>query len=96
MKAFQEAPPGEVYNVVDDEPVSQLTLFHWLSERLGRGMPPSGQGDAVVNRKRGSSNKRISNRKLTRQLGYSLRYPTFREGFEAELRGMQQSGEWVE
>jgi hypothetical protein len=38
-----------------------------------------------VVRKRGSSNKRVSNRKLATQLGYQLKYPTFRKGYEAEI-----------
>lgn len=83
--ALQRGRPGEVYNVVDDEPVSQLTLYQWLSERLGRPLPPFVSQSARQDRKRGMTNKRVSNYKLKKQLLAALRYPTFREGFEFEL-----------
>lgn len=83
-KALEQGKPGEVYNVVDDEPVAQRDLFGWLAESLRKPMPPSApQNDSL--RKRGATNKRVSNRKLRQQLSYRLRFPTFREGFEAVL-----------
>jgi nucleoside-diphosphate-sugar epimerase len=85
IAALHRGRPGEVYNVVDDEPVSQLVLFQWLSERLGRPLPPAGPEPGPDRRKRGATNKRISNRKLKLELCSTLHYPTFREGFEFEL-----------
>ena len=86
LAALERGEAGCVYNVVDDEPVSQLVMFQWLAERLGRPMPPSLPEDQLAARKRGVTNKRISNAKLKAELGYVFRYPTFREGFAAELR----------
>lgn len=86
IAALGNGKPGEIYNVADDEPVSQLTLFQWLSKRLGRALPPFTPGTEEATRKRGVTDKRISNRKLREELGYRLQFPTFREGFEAELR----------
>jgi nucleoside-diphosphate-sugar epimerase len=74
-----------VYNVSDDEPVSQRVMLEWLANRLNRPMPPQA---ATLKRKRGSTNKRVANQRLKAELRYELRYPTFREGFEAELRRM--------
>jgi len=74
---------GQVYNAVDDEPVSQRTLFEWLAKQYGGPLPPTVPPDALAQRKRGVTNKRISNRKLTTELGYAFKYPTFREGFLA-------------
>lgn len=82
IAALHRGAPGEVYNVVDDEPVTQLALFAWLSARLGRPMPPAGPPSAF---RRGATNKRISNRRLRLELGHTLKYPSFREGFAAEL-----------
>jgi len=82
IAALQKGRIGEIYNLVDDEPVRQFELFQWLSETLGKEMPPFDeikQGE----RKRGSTNKRISNRKLKSELGYRWNYPTFRDGFAA-------------
>jgi hypothetical protein len=60
-------------------------MFQWLAQRTGRAMPPPVQEEGVS--KRGASNKRISNGKLKRELGYRFKYPTFREGFEKLIGG---------
>ncbi len=86
IAALENGRVGEIYNAVDDEPVTQLEFFSWLAARLGRPLPPSVPEDPTASRKRGVSNKRISNHKLKTELGYSFRYPTFREGYEAEIR----------
>jgi hypothetical protein len=48
-------------------------------------LPPSVPENAEATRKRGVTNKRISNRKLKETLGYAFRHPTFREGYAAEV-----------
>ena len=40
IAALKSGRPGEVYNAVDDEPVAQIHFFRWLSETLGKWMPP--------------------------------------------------------
>ncbi len=82
IAALQRGEPGEIYNITDNEPVTQLEVFTWLSKRLNRPLPPAGK---AAPRKRGVTNKRISNECLRTQLGYRLKYPTFREGYAAEL-----------
>lgn len=77
---------GEVYNAVDDEPVPQIHFFRWLSETLGKEMPPFVPEDVDANRKRGATNKRVSNRRLKMELGYRFKYPTFRQGYTAEIQ----------
>jgi len=66
---------GQIYNVVDDEPTSRQEVYAWLSSRLPH--PAPALSGAFVRRKRGESNKRVSNRKL-RALGWEPRYPDFR------------------
>jgi nucleoside-diphosphate-sugar epimerase len=88
IAALMHGNPGEIYNAVDDEPVRQLAMFQWLAQRTGRPLPPSVPEEGVS--KRGESNKRISNSKLKRELGYRFKYPTFREGFE-ELMGSSET-----
>ena len=68
--------PAGIYNVADDSPVTQLACYEWLAATLGQPLPPHGPVDA--NRKRGVTDKRVSNAKL-RSLGWTLKYPTFRE-----------------
>ena len=81
VAALERGKSGEVYNAVDDEPVTQREFFLWLAERLGRELPPAAPASVALNRKRGVSDKRLSNRKLKAALGYTFRFPTFREGY---------------
>ncbi len=84
IAALEHGAPGEIYNAVDDEPAQQRTLFAWLAERLHRPMPPAVPEMASPGR-RAATNKRVSNQKLRLALGCNLKYPTFREGYAAEL-----------
>jgi len=82
------APVPSVFNVVDNEPVMQRDFFAWLAGQLGQPMPPSVPADAEANRKRGVTNKRVSSQRLKKMLGYQFKYPTFRQGYTAEIERM--------
>lgn len=92
MAALKAGRPGDVYNAVDDEPISQLHFFRWLSETLGQAMPPSASAEETAKRKRGVTSKKVVNRKLTMELGYRFKYPTFRQGYTAETIRLQSLG----
>ena len=66
ITALEQGRPGEIYNAVDDEPVTQLEFFRWLAETLGGGMPPSNPEPVGSSRKRGATNKHVLNHKLKR------------------------------
>jgi nucleoside-diphosphate-sugar epimerase len=76
-----ELPPS-IYNVADDEPVTQRAFFDWLAMRLSKPMPPESE---AVSRKRVATSKRVRNAKL-KETGWQLRFPTFREGYESLIR----------
>lgn len=63
-----------IFNVSDDQPLAQRDLYAWLAGRFDRPLPPTGEPD--LNRKRGWTNKRVSNAKL-RALGWTPRFPSF-------------------
>ncbi len=84
LLGLQRGRPGEIYNVVDDEPVTQRVLLEWLSARLSRPLPPSNP-DTSAPRKRGDTNKAVANQKLKAELGWRPKYPTFRQGYATEL-----------
>jgi nucleoside-diphosphate-sugar epimerase len=85
IAALKSGRAGEIYNAVDDEPVSQRTFFEWLAGTLGKYPPPSAPENSIEDRKRGVTNKRVSNRKLKMELGHQFKYPNFRIGYSAEL-----------
>ena len=73
---------AQIYNVVDDQPILQSDCYRWLAQRLNRPLPPIGQSQRQ--RKRGDTNKRVSNSKL-RQLGWAPKYPTFADAMEKSI-----------
>jgi nucleoside-diphosphate-sugar epimerase len=92
IAALKNGHAGEVYNAVDDEPVPQIHFFRWLSETLGKNMPPFGDEPAPAGRKRAVTHKKVLNRKLKAELGYQFKYPTFRQGYTAEIQRLQDVG----
>jgi len=84
LRFLAETKSSGLFNAVDNEPVAELEWFRYVCERLDKPIPPYGPRD--LNRKRGWTSKRVSNRKL-RSLGWEALYPTFREGLAAILRG---------
>ena len=74
-----------IYNITDNEPVTQLNFFKWLSETTGRPMPPFVPEPSPSTRKRRITNKRVSNKLIKKIFGLSHSYPTFREGLTQEL-----------
>jgi len=85
IAALKNGRAGEIYNAVDDEPVSQLHFFQWLAQARDKPLPPSAPENSGDNRKRGATNKRVSNRKLKMELGHQFKHPNFRIGYSAEL-----------
>ncbi len=92
IAALKNGRPGEIYNAVDDEPVAQIHFFRWLSEALGKWMPPFAAETENAGRKRGLTNKKLQNRKLKMELGYQFKYPTFRQGYTAEIQRLDDAG----
>jgi nucleoside-diphosphate-sugar epimerase len=93
IAALKSGRAGEIYNAIDDEPVSQMNFFQWLGGTLGKYPPPSELENSAENCKRGATNKRVSNRKLKMELGYQFKYPNFRIGYSAELLRLDRTGE---
>jgi nucleoside-diphosphate-sugar epimerase len=93
IAALKNGRPGEIYNTVDDEPVSQFNFFQWLAGTLGKWPPPAGPEESDAVRKRGVTSKKVSNRRLKMELGYQFKYPTFRQGYTAEILRLERAGQ---
>ncbi len=85
IAALERGTPGEIYNAADNEPVTQLNFFVWLAAELQKPLPPSLAMEAGAGRKRGATNKRVSNAKLLAELNYQFQFPNFRAGYAAEI-----------
>lgn len=92
ITALKSGRSGEIYNAVDDEPVAQIHFFRWLSETLGKWMPPFATEEENADRKRGLTNKKVSSRRLKMELGCPFKYPTFRQGYTAEIQRLDRAG----
>ena len=93
IAALKSGRPGEIYNATDDEPVAQIHFFRWLSESLGKPMPPFATEEENAQRKRGLTQKKVSNRRLRMELGVALQYPNFRIGYSAEMLRLERAGQ---
>ncbi len=93
VAALKNGKAGEIYNAVDDEPVALIHFYRWLAETLGKWMPPFVAEEEAGERKRGVTSKKVQNRKMKIELGAALKYPTFRQGYTAEIKRLQDAGE---
>jgi nucleoside-diphosphate-sugar epimerase len=93
IAALKSGRAGEVYNAVDDEPVSQLNFFRWLSEAIGKYLPPVASEAEMGQRKRGVTSKKVQNRRLKMELGYLFKFPTFRQGYTEEMIRLERAGQ---
>ena len=81
--------PGRIYNAVDDEPVLQEEFLRFLAESTGRPLPPlTDPAESIPIRKRGNTNKRVSNRRLRDELGWRPEFPTHREGYAGAIAAL--------
>lgn len=85
--ALERGSPGVIYNASDDEPVRQGAFLEYIARETRRPLPPPASATvAGPPRKRGTTNKRVSNRRLKSELGWAPAFPTFREGYAPEIK----------
>lgn len=79
--------PGGVYNLADDEPAAADVVMEGSARRMGLPVPPEVDWtDASVSeamRRFYLDCKRVSNARAKAELGWRLKYPTWREGLES-------------
>jgi len=79
--------PAGAYNLADDEPCHQNRLVEWCCAMTGAGLPRlqtlDEAGLSPAARAFYAENRRVANGKAKRLLGWTPRYPTFREGLAA-------------
>ena len=80
--------PRSVYLVADDEPTTVRAHADGVAALLGLPPPDSvpPESASVVTVEMQTGGRRVRNERMKRELGISLRYPSWREGFAAILR----------
>lgn len=77
------------YNIGDDEPAAQRAVIEEAARLAGIEPPPlqsiEDAGLSAMARSFYAQNRRVSNRKAKRVLGWKPRYPTYREGLRSLL-----------
>jgi len=85
--------PGEIYNVSDDRPSSPAEAVEYAYHLLKIEYPPPISYEAAeltdMARSFYQTNKRVSNKKIKKELGISLQYPNYRIGLNALLKKQQ-------
>jgi nucleoside-diphosphate-sugar epimerase len=84
-----------IYNIVDDEPAPVREWLPVLADALGAKPPRhiprwlarlvAGEGAVMM----GTESRGASNAKAIRELGWTLRYPSWRQGFAAAYRAVR-------
>jgi nucleoside-diphosphate-sugar epimerase len=88
LKASIARPnPGQAYNVADDEPCPPQDVVAYGAELLGIPAPPEIPFEAAELSPMGASffqdSKRVRNDRVKTELGYTFRFPNYREGLRA-------------
>jgi nucleoside-diphosphate-sugar epimerase len=73
VTATESAPSRSVYNVVDDEPVSYLSLFTYITAQLGTNAPKAGGPQFLPS-------LGCRNAKVKKELPWRPSYPSYRSG----------------
>jgi nucleoside-diphosphate-sugar epimerase len=98
VAAAEAADDGEVFHVADDEPITLYDFVKLTADALGVGPPR--RSPAFFARLIAGSNAvmaatrsaRTSNAKLKRELGWTPRYPTAREGVPDAMAKLREAG----
>ncbi len=90
LEASMRRPqPGRIYNVADDEPAPPQEVVAYAAQLLGVPPPPEIPYETAVltpaQRSFYRDNRRVRNARIKRELGVTLKYPSYREGLRALL-----------
>ena len=80
--AVHATPATRIFNVTDDEPAPPQDVITYAAELLGVAPPPEQDFETAdlspMARSFYGENKRVSNERVKRELGYTFRYPDYR------------------
>ena len=97
LAAITHPSPGAVYNVADDLPAPTADVIAHACTLLARPAPPLvpwaeiAPTMSAMARSFYAENRRVRNDRIKRELGLTLRYPTYREGLRAIFDVMRRT-----
>lgn len=87
LEAAMARPSTRIFNVTDDEPAPPQDVVAYAAELLGIDPPPEIPFDSAdlspMARSFYGENKRVSNRRVKQELGYTFLYPNYRTALQA-------------
>ena len=95
LQASMAAPsPGRAYNVCDDEAAPPQDVVAYAADLLRLPLPPEVAFEdaelSAMGRSFYAESKRVANDRIKQELGYSLIYPSYREGLSALLTTLDE------
>ncbi len=85
--SIRQPDPGAIYNVCDDDPAPPQDVIGFAAELLDLPLPeavPFDEADmSPMARSFYAESKRVTNDRIKRDLGVTLRYPSYRDGLRA-------------
>ena len=99
MHCSAQGQHPEIVNICDDEPAASLAVHRYAASLLNCDLPrakPFIEAEAsmsVMARTFWADNRRVSNQRLRKDLGYELIYPTYRSGLTQclEIEALRES-----
>lgn len=96
IRASFDTPSG-IYNIADDLPVPQNAVIEYACDLLGLPYPPlqtlDEAGLSPMARSFYAANRRISNAKAKRQLGWKPQFPDYKQGLDEIFNQMIEKGD---
>lgn len=98
IAALFRGRPNRIYNAVDDSGLKMGDWFDVVADHLGLPRPPRLTKDEVMAavtpamRSFLTESRRLSNRRIKRELRFRLKYPTVREGLAGSRPGSPPAG----
>lgn len=94
LKASMEnTQGGEIYNLADDFACSSNEIIEYICGKLNLPLPPEilidSKDVSEMARSFYAECRRVSNRKIKKELGIVLKYPTYQQGLEDELNALK-------
>ena len=91
FKSLIYSKPGEIYNVSDNKPCSYDQTISYASSLMGIQTPPPVSFEALNEGEMKNfykDSKKVSNKKIKKDLKVKLYFPTYKEGFKSILNNI--------